>query len=47
MPQDLGVLAGTFIRPLWNDMPSIIDQPKKRLQMEWLWLKTSFANVVG
>lgn len=47
MPQDLGLLAGTFIRPLWSNMPSIMEQPKERLLMEWLWVKTSFANFVG
>ena len=47
LPQDFGVLPGTFIRPLWRDMPSIFKQPRERLFMEWLSLKVSFQNFVG
>jgi mitochondrial protein MBA1 len=43
---DLGVLQGTFIRPLWRDMPSIFQKPRERLQMEWLWLKSTFMHFV-
>ncbi|KAJ9236477.1 hypothetical protein DTO169E5_5749 [Paecilomyces variotii] len=28
-------------------MPSIFEQPRERLQMEWLWLKSAFQNFVG
>ncbi|KAF7585337.1 hypothetical protein BBP40_011221 [Aspergillus hancockii] len=47
LPQDIGLLPGTYIRPLWRDMPSIFTQPTERLQMEWLWLKTGFQNILG
>ncbi|KAI9374667.1 hypothetical protein BJX61DRAFT_271700 [Aspergillus egyptiacus] len=47
LPQDLGLLPGTFIKPLWRDLPSIFQQPKERLQFEWLWLKTGFQNFLG
>ncbi|KAL1962437.1 hypothetical protein VTN77DRAFT_9708 [Rasamsonia byssochlamydoides] len=47
LPQDLGLLQGTFIRPLWQDMPSIFQQPRERLQMEWLWVKSWFQNMAG
>ncbi|KAL1998506.1 hypothetical protein VTN02DRAFT_6054 [Thermoascus thermophilus] len=46
-PQDIGLLPGTFIRPLWRDMPSLFEQPRQRLHMEWLWLKTGFQNFLG
>lgn len=47
MPQDLGLLPGTFIRPLWRDLPSIFQQPRERLQFEWLWVKSTFQNLAG
>ncbi|KAF7173950.1 hypothetical protein CNMCM5623_006232 [Aspergillus felis] len=47
LPQDIGLLPGTFIRPLWRDMPSIFQQPKERLQLEWLWLKNAVQNFLG
>ncbi|KAL5358215.1 hypothetical protein BJX96DRAFT_37325 [Aspergillus floccosus] len=49
LPTDLGLLPGTFIRPLWRDLPSIFTHPKERLQLEWLWLKSgfqSFASII-
>ncbi|RHZ70526.1 hypothetical protein CDV55_104968 [Aspergillus turcosus] len=47
LPQDIGLLPGTFIRPLWRDMPSIFQQPKERLRLEWLWLKNAAQNFLG
>ena len=47
LPQDIGLLPGTFIKPLWRDMPSIFQQPKERLHYEWLWLKSWFQNFLG
>ncbi|PLB52357.1 hypothetical protein P170DRAFT_453761 [Aspergillus steynii IBT 23096] len=47
LPQDIGLLPGTVVRPLWRDMPSIFTQPSERLRMEWLWMKTSFQNFLG
>ncbi|KAL4922186.1 hypothetical protein BDW62DRAFT_173146 [Aspergillus aurantiobrunneus] len=47
LPQDIGLLPGTFIRPLWRDSPSIFQQPKERLHFEWLWLKSWFQNFMG
>lgn len=44
LPTDLGLLPGTFIRPLWRDLPSIFTHPKERLQLEWLWLKSGFQS---
>jgi protein MBA1 len=44
LPNDLGLLPGTFIKPLWRDMPSIFESPRDRLHMEWTWLKTLFTN---
>lgn len=45
LPQDLGLLPGTFIRPLWRDMPSIFHQPRERLRMEWLSWKSWAQNL--
>lgn len=47
VPQDMGLLPGTFIRPMWSAMPSIFEQPRERLQMEWLWLRLSFGDFAG
>ncbi|KAE8328388.1 hypothetical protein BDV39DRAFT_192005 [Aspergillus sergii] len=47
LPQDIGLLPGTYVRPLWRDMPSIFQQPQERLQLEWLWLKSGFQNFLG
>ncbi|ODM18417.1 hypothetical protein SI65_06288 [Aspergillus cristatus] len=47
MPQDLGLLPGTFVRPLWRDMPSIFQLPRERMQLEWLWIKQAFQNFLG
>ncbi|OOF98572.1 hypothetical protein ASPCADRAFT_204326 [Aspergillus carbonarius ITEM 5010] len=47
LPQDIGLLPGTFIRPLWRDLPSIFHQPSERLHMEWLWVKSAFQNFVA
>lgn len=47
LPQDLGLLPGTFVRPLWRDLPSIFQLPRERLQMEWLWLKSWAQNFIG
>lgn len=47
LPQDIGLLPGTFIRPLWRDMPSIFEHPQERLRMEWLWIKSAFQNFLG
>lgn len=44
LPNDLGVLPGTFVRPLWRDLPSIFQSPRDRWQMEWTWLKSMVQN---
>lgn len=44
LPNDIGLLPGTFIRPLWRDMPSIFQAPRDRLHMEWTWFKSWFSN---
>lgn len=45
--QDIGLFPGTFISPLWRDMPSIFQQPKERLRMEWLWIRFAFGNFLA
>ncbi|KAL4924929.1 uncharacterized protein BDV17DRAFT_202657 [Aspergillus undulatus] len=47
LPQDVGLLPGTFIRPLWRDLPSIFQYPRERLHFEWLWAKSWFQNFLG
>ncbi|CAG7958726.1 unnamed protein product [Penicillium salamii] len=44
LPNDIGLLPGTFVRPLWRDMPSIFQAPRDRLHMEWTWMKSFFSN---
>ncbi|KAI1910776.1 hypothetical protein LOZ53_001677 [Ophidiomyces ophidiicola] len=47
IPNDIGLLPGTFIRPLWKNMPSIFKDPKMRLRMEWTSLKMKFTNFIS
>ncbi|OAT10879.1 hypothetical protein BDBG_06658 [Blastomyces gilchristii SLH14081] len=47
IPDDMGLLPGTFIRPLWRNMPSIFRYPKERLWMEWVSLRAKFQDFVG
>jgi protein MBA1 len=44
LPNDIGVLPGTFVRPLWRDMPSIFTAPRDRWHMEYTWLKSWLSN---
>lgn len=44
LPNDIGVMPGTFIRPPWKDLPSVFENPKDRWLMEWTWLKTRVQN---
>jgi protein MBA1 len=44
MPNDIGLLPGTFVRPLWRDMPSVFKEPKNALRMQWTWMKSVFQN---
>jgi protein MBA1 len=44
MPNDIGLLPGTFVRPLWRDMPSVFKEPKNVLRMQWTWMKSVFQN---
>lgn len=46
MPNDIGLLPGTFVRPLWRDLPSIFQSPKDRWLMEWTWMKSLFQSYV-
>ncbi|KAJ5594461.1 uncharacterized protein N7459_000669 [Penicillium hispanicum] len=47
MPNDIGLLPGTFVRPAWKDMPSIFQNPGDRFQMEWTSLKSRFQNFMS
>ncbi|KAJ5110921.1 hypothetical protein N7532_001456 [Penicillium argentinense] len=47
LPNDIGLLPGTFVRPLWRDMPSIFNEPRDRLMMEWTWIKSAFQNFLS
>ncbi|KAJ5692171.1 hypothetical protein N7462_001594 [Penicillium macrosclerotiorum] len=44
LPNDIGLLPGTFVRPLWKDMPSIFKDPRDRIWMEWVWIKNVVQN---
>ncbi|WEW57514.1 hypothetical protein PRK78_002981 [Emydomyces testavorans] len=47
IPDDVGLLPGTFIRPVWKNMPSIFKDPKLRLRMEWMSLKMKVMNFIS
>ena len=45
MPDDVGILPETFIRPPSREMPRLLGSEwKKRLKLEWLWVKTRVQN---
>ncbi|EFE33843.1 uncharacterized protein ARB_07308 [Trichophyton benhamiae CBS 112371] len=44
VPDDIGILPGTFIRPVWQNLPSWFSDPKTRLHMEWMHWKMKFLN---
>lgn len=46
LPNDIGLLPGTFVRPLWRDMPSLFEYPRDRWMMEWTSMKSFFQNYV-
>jgi hypothetical protein len=45
IPNDLGVLPQTLIRPPPQDLPKLLSADwKRRMKFEWLWTKTRFQN---
>jgi hypothetical protein len=45
IPDDLGIIQQTFIRPPNRDMPRLFSKKwKSRLKMEWFWIKTRLMN---
>ncbi|PGG98871.1 hypothetical protein AJ79_08747 [Helicocarpus griseus UAMH5409] len=45
-PDDMGLLPGTFVRPSWEEMPSIFKYPRQRLRMEWQSIKSKLQDIV-
>ncbi|KAK8151753.1 hypothetical protein IWX90DRAFT_446134 [Phyllosticta citrichinensis] len=46
IPRDIGLLPGTFIRPRRADMPGILEDPKKRLMVEYKLVKSYFTSAI-
>jgi hypothetical protein len=45
IPNDLGILPQTLIRPPPQDLPKLLSADwKRRIKFEWLWTKTRFQN---
>ncbi len=45
IPDDLGIISQTFIRPPNSEMPRLFGSTwKTRLKLEWLWAKTRVQN---
>ncbi|KAJ6032299.1 hypothetical protein N7540_003031 [Penicillium herquei] len=44
---DLGLLPGTFVRPLWRNLPSVFQNPRERWQVEWAWIRSSIQNLMS
>lgn len=40
-------ITGTVIRPPNSKLPSIISEPKDRLEYEWGYIKALFSSLVG
>ncbi|EFR02538.1 hypothetical protein MGYG_05534 [Nannizzia gypsea CBS 118893] len=47
VPDDVGLLPGTFVRPVWKNLPSWFSDPKMRWRMEWMHWKMKFLNFVS
>ncbi|KAJ5726397.1 uncharacterized protein N7483_007754 [Penicillium malachiteum] len=47
MPTDVGILPGTFVRPLWRNLPSVFQNPRDRWQIEWAWIRSSIQNLMS
>ncbi|KAJ5632909.1 hypothetical protein N7490_009248 [Penicillium lividum] len=47
LPSDIGILPGTFVRPLMRDLPSIFKSPRDRWNMEWVSFKSWFQNFIS
>ncbi|KAJ5930667.1 hypothetical protein N7466_006160 [Penicillium verhagenii] len=47
LPNDIGILPGTFVRPLWRDLPSIFQNPRDRWLVEWTGIKSFFQNFMS
>jgi hypothetical protein len=45
IPNDVGILPQTLIRPPPQDLPKLLSADwKRRMKFEWLWTKTRFQN---
>jgi hypothetical protein len=45
LPEDVGIIEQTFIRPPNREMPRLFSSKwKTRLKVEWLWVKTRALN---
>jgi protein MBA1 len=45
IPNDLGLMPQTFIRPPPQDLPKLFSADwKQRMKVEWLWTRTRFQN---
>ncbi|KAJ5613561.1 hypothetical protein N7528_007215 [Penicillium herquei] len=47
LPNDIGLLPGTFVRPLWRNLPSVFQNPRDRWQVEWAWVRSLFQNLMS
>ncbi|KAK7731316.1 hypothetical protein SLS57_001252 [Botryosphaeria dothidea] len=47
MPNDVGLMPDTFVRPTGAKMPSLFTEPRLRLKVEKLWVKTRFYDIVS
>ena len=45
IPDDIGIIPQTFIRPSNSEMPRLFGSTwKTRLKLEWLWARTRAEN---
>ncbi|KAK2743396.1 hypothetical protein FQN57_004861 [Myotisia sp. PD_48] len=47
IPDDIGLLPGTFVRPVWGNLPSLFSEPRRRWQMEWMTIKMNVQNFIS
>jgi len=47
IPNDMGLLPGTFVTPTLTNRPSLLSTPRARLKLEWARVKTHVMDYIG
>ena len=44
MPDDIGLMHLTYIRPSSDRLPSFFKEPRRRLKLDYLWVRTKLRD---